>query len=498
MDLKNLKSDSKIIGAGVAVIIGIIVGVIITANLHLFKKSMALGVTPTIYTSTNSVMPAQNGPSNFISLIKKDKPFVVNIRTTQVVKGGPFQMYQSPFGNQQNPFGNFFKNFFNNVPQSTYTEESLGSGVIISKNGYIITNNHVIAGASKIYVKLYDGKTLKAKVIGKDPQVDLALLKINDGNNLPAAILGDSSKSQIGEWVLAIGNPFGLGWTVTNGIISAKGRAIGGPYEDFIQTNAAINPGNSGGPLINMKGQVIGINTAIIKGAQGIGFSIPINVVNQVLPELESGKITRGWLGIEIQKITPSLKKVFNLETTRGALVSSVLPNSPAAKAGLKKGDVIIRFNGKKVREISQLPWLVGNITPGKTVPLEIIRHGKREKLMIKVGNWNSSSNTFNQKTKKVSAKKLGITVVPLTPQNMQSYGIQKGHRGVIVSKVVPGGVGQRIGIMPGDVIESINHHIINNIKDYVNEISKAEKSKQFLFYIRRGNMKLYLAYSEK
>ena len=494
----RFKSDSKIIGAGVAVLIGIIAGVIITANLHLFKKSMAEGTAPVIYTATNSTMPAQNGPSNFIALIKKDKPFVVNIRTTQKVKSGPFQMYESPFGTQPNPFGNFFKNFFNNAPQSTYTEESLGSGVIISKNGYIITNNHVIKGATKIYVKLSTGKTFKATVIGKDPQVDLALLKINDGNHLPAAVLGDSAKSQIGEWVLAIGNPFGLGWTVTNGIISAKGRAIGGPYEDFIQTNAAINPGNSGGPLINMKGQVIGINTAIIKGAQGIGFSIPVNVVKEVLPQLETGKITRGWLGIEIQEITPSLKKAFNLQTTRGALVSSVLPDGPAAKAGLKSGDVIIKYNGIKVKEMSQLPWLVGNTKPGTTVPIEIIRNGKKIALNITVGNWNSKNNVFNKKAQKISAKKLGITVIPLTPQNMQSYGIQNVHHGVIVSKVIPGGAGQRMGIMPGDVIESINHHIVNNISEYVADIDRAEKSKQFLFYIRRGNMKLYLAYSIK
>ncbi len=497
MKLK-LKSDSKIIGAGVAIFIGIIAGVIITANLHLFKKSMAEGSAPVIYSTTNSAMPAQNGPSNFIALIKKDKPFVVNIRTTQKVKSGPFQMYESPFGAQPNPFGNFFNNFFHNAPQQTYTQESLGSGVIISKNGYIITNNHVINGATKIYVKLFSGKTFKATVIGKDPQVDLALLKINDGNNLPAAILGDSAKSQIGEWVLAIGNPFGLGWTVTNGIISAKGRAIGGPYEDFIQTNAAINPGNSGGPLINMKGQVIGINTAIIKGAQGIGFSIPVNVVKEILPELETGKITRGWLGIEIQKISPSLKKAFKLQTTRGALVSSVVPGGPAALAGLRSGDVIIKFNGIKVKEMSQLPWLVGNTKPGATVPIEIIRNGRKLTLSITVRNWNSKSNVFNKKTQKVSAKKLGITVIPLTPQNMQSYGIQNVRRGVIVAKVIPGGAGQRMGIMPGDVIESINHHIVNNISEYVGDIDRAEKSKQFLFYIRRGNMKLYLAYSMK
>ncbi|MFW0884922.1 Do family serine endopeptidase [Candidatus Acidulodesulfobacterium sp. H_13] len=493
----SLKSDSKIIGASVAVLIGIIAGVIVTANLHLLKKSMADGSAPIVYATNNSKVPAQNGPSNFVALIKKDKPFVVNIRTTQQVKSNPFQMYRNPFGNQENPFGNFFKNFFNNVPRSTYTEESLGSGVIISKNGYIITNDHVIKGASKIYVKLYNGSTLKARVIGKDPQVDLALLKVDDGNNLPSAVLGNSRETQIGEWVLAIGNPFGLGWTVTNGIVSAKGRAIGGPYEDFLQTNAAINPGNSGGPLINMKGQVIGINTAIIKGAQGIGFSVPVNVVKEVLPELETGKITRGWLGIEIQKISPALKKVFKLKTSRGALVSSVLQGSPAAKAGLKSGDVIIRLDGKKVKEMSQLPWLVGNIKPGTKVPMEVIRHGKRITLMITIGSWKSPRNTFNNKTQKVSAKKLGIIVVPLTSQNMQEYGIQNVHRGVIVSKVIPGGIGQKIGIMPGDVIQSINHKVISNIKQYVSDINRAKKSKQFLFYIRRGNMKLYLAYSK-
>lgn len=493
----GFKSNSKIIGAGVAVLIGIIAGVIITASLHLFKKSVAESVPPVIYATTNSRMPAQNGPNNFVALIKRDKPFVVNIRTTQKITGGPFRMYRNPFGNQRNPFGNFFNNFFNNIPRSTYTEESLGSGVIISKNGYIITNNHVIRGATKIYVKLYSGKTFKAKVVGKDPQVDLALLKINDGNNLPAAVLGDSTKSQIGEWVLAIGNPFGLGWTVTNGIISAEGRAIGGPYEDFIQTNAAINPGNSGGPLINMKGQVIGINTAIIRGAQGIGFSIPVNIIKQVLPQLETGKITRGWLGIEIQKVTPALRKVFNLRTSGGALVASVLSHSPAENAGLKSGDVIIRFNGKNVKEMSQLPWLVGNTKPGKTVPMEIIRNKKKETLMIKVGNWKSHNNRFNNKVQKVSAKELGIIVVPLTNSNMRRYRIHKVHHGVIVSRVMPGGIGQRTGIMVGDVIQDVNHQQVNNIKEYIRDIKKAKKSKQFLLLVRRGNMKLYLAYSE-
>ncbi|HEC25250.1 MAG TPA: PDZ domain-containing protein, partial [bacterium] len=234
-----------------------------------------------------------------------------------------------------------------------------------------------------------------------------------------------------------------------------------------------------------------------IKGAQGIGFSVPVNVVKEVLPELETGKITRGWLGIEIQKISPALKKVFKLKTSRGALVSSVLPGSPAAKAGLKSGDVIIRLDGKKVKEMSQLPWLVGNIKPGTKVPMEVIRHGKRITLMITIGSWKSPKNTFNNKTQKVSAKKLGIIVVPLTSQNRLEYGIQNVRKGVIVSKVIPGGIGQKIGIMPGDVIQSINHKVIDNIKQYVSDIDRAEKSKQFLFYIRRGNMKLYLAYSK-
>ncbi len=490
----KLKSETKIIGAGIAVFVGLIIGFIISTNLHLFSESNAATGSPVIYTSTNSTVPAGSGPTNFVMLIKQDKPFVVNIRTTQVVKGGPIQMYQNPFGNQSNPFGNFFNNFFRNIPQSTYTEESLGSGVIISKNGYIVTNNHVIKGATKIYIKLYNGRTYKAKVIGKDSQVDLALLKINAGNNLPAAILGDSSKAQIGEWVLAIGNPFGLGWTVTNGIISAKGRAIGGPYEDFIQTNAAINPGNSGGPLINMKGQLIGINTAIIRGAQGIGFAIPVNVLKKVLPELETGKITRGWLGVEIQKITPPLKKAFHLKTSYGALISTVLPNSPAAKAGLKNGDIIIKFDNTKIKEMSQLPWLVENTKPGTTVPMEIIRNGIRKTIMITVENWNNSKNVF--KTYKVSAKKLGITVIPLNSTNMQAYNIHNVYHGVIVSKVVPGSVGQKMGILQGDVIQKINHQPCNNVGDYLKEITAARKEGRYLLFIKRGNIKLYLAYS--
>jgi serine protease Do len=304
--------------------------------------------------------------------VKRVKPSVVNISTTTLVKGP--DLYDRFFG-QANPFRDFFgedfyERFFGDMPQREFKQRSLGSGFIIDRDGYILTNNHVVEKAQSIKVRLSDEKEYDAKVVGRDPKTDIALIKINTRQNLPVAPLGDSDSLEVGDWLIAIGNPFGLEHTVTAGIVSAKGRVIGaGPYDDFIQTDASINPGNSGGPLFNLNGEVVGINTAIVSGGQGIGFAIPINVAKELLPQLKTkGRVVRGWLGVMIQKVTPEIAKGFGLKESEGALVSDVMEGSPAEKAGIKRGDVIVSYNGKRIKEMDQLPKLVGTTEVGKKV----------------------------------------------------------------------------------------------------------------------------------
>jgi serine protease Do len=319
-------------------------------------------------------------PQSFADLVKKVKPAVVNISTTKTVRvpGNPFKHF---FGPQQGPFGDFFGQFFGDVPDREMKQRSLGSGFIIDKAGYILTNNHVVQGADEIKVKLASGAEYTAKVVGRDPKTDLALIKISSlFKDLPTLPLGDSDSMQVGDWVLAIGNPFGLEQTVTQGIISASGRVIGsGPYDNFLQTDAPINPGNSGGPLINLKGEVIGINTAIVAAGQGIGFAIPASTAKAVVAQLrEKGKVVRGWIGVSIQTVTPDLAKAFGLKEVQGALVADVVPGGPAEKGGIKRGDVVVAFDGKNVKSSSDLTWIVAETPVGKTVDVKVMRGGKR------------------------------------------------------------------------------------------------------------------------
>ncbi|MBI5286339.1 MAG: trypsin-like peptidase domain-containing protein, partial [Deltaproteobacteria bacterium] len=289
-------------------------------------------------------LPTLLNPNSFIELAKTLGPVVVNISTTQVVREKPRVPFPEFRGPCEDFFGDEFFRFFDEFPQREFKRQSLGSGFIINKEGYILTNNHVVEDAEEILVTLSDKREYKAKVIGRDSRLDLGLVKIDAKDDLPVAILGDSDKLQIGEWVMAIGNPFALSHTVTAGIVSAKGRVIGaGPYDNFIQTDASINPGNSGGPLFNLRGEVIGINTAIIAGGQGIGFALPINMAKEVLSQLkEKGKVTRGWIGVSIQDVTPELARSFGLKEKHGALVSSAMKDDPADKAGIRPGDIIV------------------------------------------------------------------------------------------------------------------------------------------------------------
>jgi serine protease Do len=315
-------------------------------------------------------------------------PSVVNISAVRVSGKKDSLPFGDLFG-EDNPLNEFFKRFFGDQMPRDFKQSSLGSGFIIDTGGFILTNNHVVEKAGEIQVTLSDGKQFEAKVVGRDPKTDIALILIKAGTPLMPLPLGDSDQAEVGEWVLAIGSPFGLGNSVTAGIVSAKYRKIGaGPYDDFIQTDASINPGNSGGPLLNTKGEVIGINTAIFSqsgGSIGIGFAIPINMAKDLLPQLKKGEVIRGWLGVRIQGVTPDLAHKFGLAEAKGALVSEVTEDGPAEKSGITRGDVIISFDGKEIKKMADLPYMVGATPVGKTVKVEIIRKGKSRTLEVKV-----------------------------------------------------------------------------------------------------------------
>jgi serine protease Do len=396
----------------------------------------------------------------------------------------------TPFG--RDPYEEFFERFFENLPQRPYTSRSLGSGFIISDDGYIITNYHVVAEADEIKVKLSDGRELKGEVKGWDDKLDLALLKVQAKEHLPVLKLGDSDATQVGDWVMAIGNPFGLGQTVTVGIVSAKERVIGsGAYDDFIQTDASINPGNSGGPLINMNGQVVGINTAIVAGGQGIGFAIPVNLAKTVIDQLRTkGKVTRGWLGVVVQPVTPELAKSFGLKEEAGALVSEVMKESPAGKAGFRNGDVITEFDGKKIKEMNELPRLVAATPVGKKVKVEIFRDGKRLEKTVTIEMMKEGPV---REEPAVGKDKLGFTVAPITPSLARSLGIQE-TEGVVVSGVTPGSAADQAGITSGDVVKEVNGTAVSSVSDFNRSVASLKKGDLVRLLLQRGEATLYVA----
>ena len=450
---------------------------------------------------------AQRGPANFhtppsfTELAEGVSPAVVNVSASKVVKESPvFRHFFSPDqnddgdqGQQQDHFRDFFGRFFGDMPQREMRQRSLGSGFVIDQDGFILTNNHVVEKAEEIEVKLSDGATYRAKVIGKDPKTDLALIKINPDKPLPVLPLGESNKAQVGQWVLAIGNPFGLGGTVTQGIISAKGRVIGaGPYDNFLQTDASINPGNSGGPLVNMQGEVIGVNTAIVAGGQGIGFAIPIDMAREILPQLKSkGYVTRGWLGVAIQEVTPELAKSFGLKEARGALVADVTAGGPAAKAGLAPGDVIVEFNGHKIGEMSELPRVVAATPVGSKVPLTYIRNGQQKTATVEVGELKEKTAPMGEPE---TSGDLGMRVRALTPDIARRLELPADEKGVVVTDVSAGGLAAEAGITPGDVIKEINRKPVASVADYQKLVAKAKPGETLLFLIRRGDMSSFRA----
>lgn len=420
-----------------------------------------------------------------VKLVEKLKPAVVNISVTQVIKReGAQREFNVPFGEEE-PFGDFWKKFFGNQEPKEFQRKGLGSGFIINKEGYIITNNHVVQKAKDITVILYNKKQYPAKVIGTDPKIDIALIKINAEDDLPVAPLGDSDRLKEGESVIAIGNPFGLSETVTSGIVSAKGRVIGaGPYDDFIQTDASINPGNSGGPLFNFHGEVVGINAAIVAAAQGIGFAVPINVAKEVLLQLkESGKVTRGWLGVSIQEITPELARSFGLKDESGALVSDVVPGSPADTAGLKRGDIITNFNGKMIKDYHELPRIVASLSPGEKVVMKVMRNGNEVTISAMVAELKEEETG---KPAEEVQKQLGMSMQTVTPEIARELGMKKAE-GVVVTNVEQGSLAAESGILRGDVILEVDRKTANNVQEVTEAMQKADKSILFLLY-RNGS----------
>jgi len=419
----------------------------------------------------------------FINLVKTVTPSVVNISTIGKKK------LVRPFFESSPLFEDFFGER-GGRPQYR-REKSLGSGFIINKEGYIVTNDHVVRDAETIQVKLSDDNVYSGKVIGSDPKTDIAVIKINAKGPLPAAVFGDSAKLQVGQWAVAIGNPFGLDRTVTVGVVSATGRSNMGieAYEDFIQTDASINPGNSGGPLLNIYGEVIGINTAIVAAGQGIGFAIPVNMAKQVVSQLiAKGNVSRGWMGVSIQTMTDEMARSFGLAKTYGALVNDVVPASPAAKAGILQGDVITGFAGSAIKDVRQLQRLVAETPAGKRIEVELYRDGKKLKLFVTTSPAESAPAQAQRPTEH-AAGALGLSVEELGA-DLRARGLS----GVVVTDLEPGGVAEEGGIQRGDLIVSVNQKKVRNLAEYQRAMKDASSKGAATLLIRRGSASIYFA----
>ncbi len=440
---------------------------------------------------------ARSAPDSFADMAARLLPAVVNISTSQLVADRQGPDFQFPPGS---PFEDLFRDFMERNGQGKdgdkkaphkHRATALGSGFIISPDGYIVTNNHVIDGADEISVTLHDNETLPAKLIGRDPKTDVALLKVDPKKDLPFVKWGDSDKARVGDWAMAIGNPFGLGGTVTAGIISARNRDINqGPYDDFIQTDAAINRGNSGGPLFNMDGDVIGINSAIYSpsgGSVGIGFAIPSAIAESVVDQIkEYGRPRRGWLGVHIQTVTDDIADSVGLDEAYGAMVADVTKDGPAAKAGIKQGDIILKFDGKKVESMRRLPRIVAETKIGKEVDVELWRDGKKKDITVDLGELKedtSADNTTKDKPEQSQTKPsgettidaLGLKVANVDDELRQRFNLTEDTEGVVVTDVDTASYAAEKGVRPGDIILETSHQ---SVKD-VAEVEKAVKAAQ-------------------
>jgi serine protease Do len=500
MNWKSLGGKSKFLAGALVVLVGLAGWGAARASQKFF--------TPGIHISMKMADPAE-GPSKagFAPVVKGILPDVVNISTSKVVKASehpemqqgtpedmpPFfqQFFGQQFGPGQGPGGRSQR------PRDQ-REESLGSGVIVSPDGYILTNNHVIEGATDVRVTLADKRQLKAKVIGTDAKTDIAVLKV-DGSDFPAITVGDSTKVQVGDYALAIGDPFGVGQTVTMGIISAMNRGNLGieDYEDFIQTDAPINPGNSGGALINDRGELVGINTAILShgsgGNEGIGFAIPINLARGVMSQiLDHGKVNRAYLGIMVQDVTPGISKAMNLKDMKGVLVGDVTPNGPAQKSGVQRGDVILEVNGKVMEDSRQLRNMISMMDPTSTVNLKLMRNGNATNMSVKLGDMPADKEQASAEEKPSEQALNGVTVENLDAQTARQLGLSAAVTGVVVTDIDPSSALASAGLRQGDVIQEVNHQPVKNVNQFQELIRKAGDSP--LLLVNRKGTTLFLA----
>ncbi len=466
------------------------------------KKTGWLWACPALLLAVAVQVQARSLP-DFTDLVEKTSDAVVNISTTQKVSSGSVQLPEGleiPDLPEGSPFGDLFKHFFGDpggggIPRERETK-SLGSGFVISKDGYVLTNNHVVKDADEIIVRLEDRRELKAEVIGLDERSDIALLKI-EADDLPVAHIGQSEKLRVGEWVLAIGSPFGFELSATAGIVSAKGRALPREnYVPFIQTDVAINPGNSGGPLFNLDGEVVGVNSQIYSrtgGYMGLSFSIPIEVAMDVAQQLkEHGKVSRGWLGVLIQDVTRELAESFGMSKPEGALVAKVLPESPAEEGKLQVGDVIVSFNGKEVLSSSALPPVVGSTPVGKRVPVEVMRGGRRQTLWVMLGELPDQDKQIAkaEESKTTSDNRLGIQAADLTAEQRKELELDGG---VLVERVGEGAAGDA-GIREGDIIVRVDNQLVNNVDELEKLIDKLPEGKSVAVLVQRRGGPIFLA----
>jgi serine protease Do len=449
---------------------------------------------PSAEAQSASALPGPDSLSAaFERVAKLVEPAVVNISTEQVIRTSGFS--QDPFGGMfgdNSPFGRMF-----NMPKDL-KQKSLGSGFIVDSHGYIVTNNHVVKNATKIKVKLQDGRLLDGTVVGNDPQTDLAVIKVN-ASDLPTLRLANTDQVKVGEWVLAFGSPFGLEQTMTAGIISAKGRVIGaGNYDNFLQTDAAINPGNSGGPLVNVAGEVVGINTMILSdggGFQGVGLAIPATMADNVYHQLvKSGKVTRGWLGVNIQNMTPELARGFDLKKEEGVLIAQVEPDSPASKAGLRSGDIVLEYNGKEIKSPEDLSIAVADTKVGSSAKLKVMRDGKTLTLDASVGSRPAEQAEASKPGGNSEHAKLGITVENVDADVARQLKLSSAS-GVVVTEVQPGSPAEEANVQTGDVIREINHKPVKNAADLQTEMRNLKKGSTVLLTVIRQGQTRFLAF---
>jgi len=456
---------------------------------------MVLVMIPIRSWGASEKVTAMEWRNGFVQVAKKVQPSVVSIRSERTVTVSPGEGFGEDFF-KGTPFEDFFKQH-GGGPPTKRRQMGEGSGVIVDAKGYILTNYHVVVGADKLTIRLSDGKELKGTVQGTDPKTDLAVVHV-EAEDLPVATLGDSDILQVGEWAIAIGSPFGLEETVTVGVISAKGRTgLGtGTYEDFIQTDASINPGNSGGPLVNIDGEVIGINAMIIQPGQGIGFAIPINLAKSIMMELiKQGKVVRPWVGIVLQDLTPELRKSFNVEEKEGALIGQVFEGSPAEKAGLKVGDIVVEIDGTRIKSSQDVVREVLKKQIGQKIKIAIIRDGKRMELPVTTAEMPPEA--AGQKAPSVTKEWFGLRVTAVTPDIAKQLGLPKAE-GVVIDNVEDGSVGQDAGFRRGDVILEVNRQKVRDESDYRSLMEKTKTGQSVLFLVSRGGSTFFVSLKEE